>query len=164
MAVPSPEQASHLKSLVDDLEETVYNLRVFEIHCHCDDLIGQITLTIDSAIEHLNQVKTKMTNQTNDYRTRLVDKAEASKSSHKLSPAQEEFKKLSKEFQAFKPNASISVARDLASQAVALRRQMRAEAFGSKFLRLVENDFLKSDIIGTLAEINKDVLDDLSKY
>ena len=101
------DQGSRLKSLIDDLEQRLYDLKHFyvasEINSHCDDLIGEVELTIESAIDHLSKVRTRMTTEINDYRTKLLDRA-----GEQDSDFQESFTKLSKEASEFKSTTHAS--------------------------------------------------------
>ena len=170
MSTKRPDQTSYLKSLIEDLEQRVYDLSNFdaasEINYHCDDLIGQVTLTIESAMEHLNKVQTRMVNEVNAYRTRRLN---AQKLGPELSPGQEKLEKLSTEIEAFKSDAiklgvlTVPSAEALVQRSSDTRKQLRAEAFGGRFMRLFENDFLESDIIGSFVETQKDVQDDFGK-
>ena len=136
MSKQASDQAAKYKSLVEDLEQRIEDLKhsdaASEVNSHCDDLIGQVMLTIESAMDHLNKVQTRMVNEVNEYRTNLLDAAVSSK--EKLSPAQEELKKLSQEFQGFKSNSqdfgmsTMSLADALKEKACDLRKRMRAEA------------------------------------
>ena len=169
MSTPKRDQASSLKSLIGDLEERIHELKLFdaasEVNLHCDELIGQVTLTIESAMEHLNNVQTRMFNEINQYRAELIDAS----SSREQSKAKEEFKKLWQEFETFKStaasldNASVPVVESLAERAHEMRRQMRVEAFDGWFMRFFEKDYLESDLIGYLVETLKDVQDDYGK-
>ena len=168
MATPKRDQTSCLKSLIDDLEERIHELKLFdavsEVNFHCDDLIGQVTLTIESAMEHLNNVQTRMFNEINEYRAALIDA-----SSREQSKAKEELKKLWQELETFKSTAAsldfttMPVVESLAERANELRKQMRVEAFDRRFMRFFEKDHLESDLIGSLVETQKDVQDDYGK-
>ena len=178
MSTESLDHASHIKSLINDLDDRISDLKHFdansEINFHCDDLIGQVMLTIESAMEHLNKVQTRMVNEVNKYRTDLLNASDLAKSGAKQSPVQERFQTLSAEMSEFKTKALASVDGNFTKEATQtaenmrertndLRRQMRVEAFGGLFLRLVESDFIESDIIGSLKKTQKDVQDDFGK-
>ena len=173
MSNENRDQASRLKSLTDDFEQRLYDLKHFdaasEINSHCDDLIGEVELTIESAMDHLNKVRTRMATEINDYRANLLDTA-----GEQQSDVQESFTKLSREAADFRSATSDSASCNVSDEALDkmdgfierasdLRRKMRAQAFKGRFMRFLQNDFLEGDVIGSIKETRKDVLDDFGE-
>ena len=82
MEVDQCDEAVKLKALIRELEERIYNLRLFdkasEVDAHCDDLIGQVTLNIESAVNRLNKLQDEMIKRINNYRNTLLEVGDAS--------------------------------------------------------------------------------------
>ena len=172
------DESRKLKALIGELEEKVANLtlfdKIYEVNAHCDDLVGQVTLAVHSAIERLNQYQAEMVDEINNYRAELLQTEEAKQDDElkmavvKLSEEIEEFRaKCADHFTAEKKidESTFKEAEEIKKRTWELRSQMRSQTFiNGGFLRFVENDLTAREVIGALDSSVKDPQDDYSKY
>ena len=80
---------SRLRNTLLDLEEDIFKLKTYdkiaEINTSCDDLEAQVTLYIESAIEHLQTIKYGLIQKINTQRVALLDRIEKKKGSESSS-------------------------------------------------------------------------------
>ena len=174
MSKSQQDQTSFLKTMLGELDERVSNMRFFdrtyEINTHCDDLVGQVTLATDSAIDDLNKNRKAMINEINSYRTRLL---EADEIRNLQGQIEEDLERLLKDVEVFRSmcqsseeevkNEALRTAGDLKERAKELRRRMRSKAFNGGFLKFFDKEIATDDLIGTLNISLKDTEDVMSK-
>ena len=133
-----------------------------EINLHCDDLVGQVTLAVESAMEHLNKVQVGLIDEINSYRTGLIQASNGASVEET-----DEWTNLSKNVDALKHREAndqvIKTAEELKQRARDLRRQLRAQTFNNKFMRFCAKELAPEDFIGKMQTSLKDTEDELSK-
>ena len=161
-----------LSSLIGDINERIYKLRLFdsaaEIHNYCDDLEAEVSLWIESALDHLNKFQEDFKREINEYRTELL-KATTSHDDFQvrvdLDSISTDVQQLSNELGAFVVSSLPSNATEDQFNAVIgsklgecekrakqIEKRLRKKTFGNKFMRFRENSLFAvlRDHVGTI--------------
>ena len=171
----------YIKSLIGDLEERLYNLRIYdgkyEIDAYCDDLQSQVILTIESAIKDLNELQEKLLADINSYRydqTKRLSEVNPKKNAE----INQELLALDRDVKDFSQAAGINhldtslsrkeaerEADDLNLKIYNLEKRIREQVFGRKFMRLSKNPLFGMDknLVGKFQIFKRDLASRNSK-
>ena len=170
------DEQDRLRALISELQERIFRLRHFdkscEINAHCDDLVGQIMITVESAVENLNKMQDSMIKEINQYRDGLLGATPG-----KEEALEKELDELATEIEAFNSKAvgyltqkkkladAIQEADDLNKRAQELKKQMRVQSFDGVFLRFLDNKKLFENLsLGILQKSLKDPEEEMGKF
>ena len=149
----------------DELRERMNKLQNFspidEIHAYCDNLVADVTLTFDSAFQHLQRLQDSMLAEIAEYRSSLIEaqrqRAAVLKEAQRLSFKEElaELADLKETIPQLNEHDRSCVELSLKTQMRALREQeteLKKETMGGRFMRFKPNRFFEIvlDHVGTL--------------
>ena len=178
------DMGARLKSMVQDLEERVHELKHFnrqsEINAFCDDLEGQVILMSESIMADVAKMQESMLGEIKSYRKRLIESAVNDAQDSDCSPLKEELSELASQVEELSSKLSprfqepsidenefkngCSQAKEMTVKAKEARQKLREEAFNGEFLKFNEGMFfkLKANMVGHLGVYGQDVEDEMS--
>ena len=152
-----------LNAFVGELKERVHNLRHFnktyEINVYCDDLVSEVTLAVQSAVEHLHIVEADLIGKINKYRDELMLNAQIIETEKERKEAlTQQLDELSYEIESLcQRSVTLVSVNNLVEKTNELKCKLRRETFKDGFLQFNErNEYRNKDFIGELATSHKD--------